>query len=234
VSDLIEYLRDINPQKLGCSISDIYRMLLRVPQFMTRNDFRAILSKEHKEMMEVNFSSHAEPKHYHVRGVLLYGAAEVVRSRICMDYLEPSRINKFGDLMKISHDGDRVSRAGDDGNYIPVKASCSDEYLNNLIADLASEDPERVLHGQLYMQPGSYACSTEQIDRMVDIACDVPGVVGAQIAGAGLGGCIMIMARKACVAAVEKALIKHYYKPNKLKPDIIACTTTEGAGLAQF
>lgn len=35
-------------------------------------------------------------------------------------------------------------------------------------------------------QPGDYACSTVEIDQMVDIASAVPGVRGARIAGAGL------------------------------------------------
>jgi galactokinase len=84
------------------------------------------------------------------------------------------------------------------------------------------------------MQPGSYACSTPQIDQMVDIACSIPGVAGAQIAGAGLGGCIMILSRKDAVYAVIETLISRYYKPNRLKPAVIPCITVEGAGLAQF
>jgi len=44
----------------------------------------------------------------------------------------------------------------------------------------------------------------------------------------------MILAKKDSVGAVQKALIKQYYKPDKLKPAIIPCTTTEGAGLAEF
>jgi len=46
-------------------------------------------------------------------------------------------------------------------------------------------------------QNPNFFCSTVRIDQMVDIACSVPGVVGSQIAGAGLGGCIMIVAKKA-------------------------------------
>lgn len=118
--------------------------------------------------------------------------------------------------------------------YRMTKALCSDEYLNQLIADLHSESPEKVLKAQLYMQPGSYACSTPEIDQMVDITSAVPGVVGAQIAGAGLGGCIMILAKKDRVAAARQALIQHYYRPAGLKPAVIPCIAVEGAGLAEF
>ena len=76
--------------------------------------------------------------------------------------------------------------------------------------------------------------STKEIDMMVDIACSVPGVAGAQIAGAGLGGCIMIMARKDAVDVVRRALVRKYYRPCGLKPVIINCITVAGAGLVEI
>ena len=234
IAGMVEYVRDLNPDKLGCSTSDIYRMLLKIPQSMTRKDFRTMLSSEHNEIIETNFSTHSEPKYYNVRGVLLFGAAEIARSRICMDYVESGRLEQFGTLMNVSHNGDRVSRPGREDRYTIIEADCSDEYLNKLITDLASEDPDKVLKAQMYIQPGSYGCSTVQIDQMVDIACSVPGVVGSQIAGAGLGGCIMIVAKKGCTDAVRRALVKQYYRPNRLKPAVIPCIMVEGAGLAEF
>ena len=234
IADVVEYVRDLNPEKLACTTSDIYRMLLKVPEFMTRKDFERSLAREHQETIDMNFSSHSDLGKYNVRGVLLFGAAECLRSRICIDYLTRGEVEHFGQLMRISHDGDRVSRPDSKGEYQPEQADCSDTALNRLITDLSSEDPNRVLKAQLYMQPGSYGCSTEEIDRMVDIACSVPGVAGAQIAGAGLGGCIMIMAKKEAVNAVRRALVKKYYRSNGLKPAIINCITVAGAGLAEF
>jgi len=234
MTGVLEYVRDLDPVKLGCLTSDIYRMLLKVPEYMSRSDFKNMLSKEYREMMETNFATHSEPEHYNVRGVLLYGAAETIRSKICIDYLASGRIERFGQLMNISHNGDRVSAYGTNDRYNIIAEDCSDEYLDRLINELASETPQKVLRAQLYMQPGSYRCSTEEVDRMVDIACSVPGVAGAQIAGAGLGGCIMIMVRRDNVESLGKALKSRYYTPSKLKPDIIPCTVTEGAGLAEF
>ncbi len=74
-----------------------------------------MLSREHRELIETNFATHAEPPAYHPRGVLLYGVAEILRSRMCVDLLEAGQVEAFGRLMKISHDGDRVSRPGPDG-----------------------------------------------------------------------------------------------------------------------
>ncbi len=234
IAGVVEHLRDVDPEKLGCSTSTIYRWLLKIPSVMRRKDFQSMLSREHQALLAMSFASHDEPPEYHPRGVLLYGIAEILRSRLAVGLLEAGRIEEFGDLMRISHDGDRVSRPDADGVYRPSEEDTSDACLNRLIDDLASEDPQRVLGAQLYRQPGSYACSTPEIDHMVDIASRVPGVAGAQIAGAGLGGCIMVLARKEAVESVRRALIREYYKPAGLKPAVLACTAVEGAGLVEF
>jgi N-acetylgalactosamine kinase len=234
IAATVQYVRDIDPVKLGCPTSDIYRFLMRVPERMTRKDFRSVLSGEHREMIEANFATHADPESYSPRGVLLFGAAEIVRAKMCVEYLEADRAEEFGRLMQVSHDGDRVSRPGPDGRYQAIPEDCSDAYLGRLIADLHSEDPQRVLGAQLYLQPGCYACSTPEIDQMVDIATAVPGVVGAQIAGAGLGGCIMVLVRRESAESLRKALVRHYYRPRDLKPVVLPCITVEGAGLVEF
>ncbi len=234
IAGTVEHLRDLDPDKLGYPTSDVYRWLLRVPETMTRNDFRVMLSQEHQRLLESSFATHAEPAAYHPRGVLLYGIAEIIRSRMCVDLLESGRVKEFGALMKISHDGDRVSRPGPDGSYQRLAANCDDEYIQRLLSDLSSENPQRVLRAQLCMQPGGYACSTPEIDQMVDIASAVPGVAGTQIAGAGLGGCIMVLVRQESVAALRKALASNYYRPRDLEPAAIPCVAVEGAGLVEF
>jgi len=230
----VEHLRDLDAARLGRPPSEIYRALLQVPETMTRKDFRDTLWPEYRELVEANFATHAEPPCYHPRGVLLFGIAEIQRSRQTVPLLESGEVEAFGRLMQISHDGDRVSRPGADGTYQPWQADCSDARLHALIADLASEDPQRVLRAQLAMQPGCYACSTPEIDELVDIACSVPGVAGAQLAGAGLGGCVMILARKDSVPKVRKVLAARYYRPRGLEPAAVPCITVEGAGLVAF
>jgi len=208
--------------------------LLNLPEYMSREDFRRMLTDEHKDLIEANFASHEDPGRYNVRGVLLFGIAEILRSKTCADYLDQERMEEFGRLMKVSHDGDRVSRANAAGSYVRFEQPCDDEYLNSLIADATSQNQNRVSKAQLLLQPGKYGCSTVEIDRMVDIACSVPGVVGAQIAGAGLGGCIMVLARKDAVETLSNALIESYYAPEDLDSEIIPCITAEGAGFAEF
>jgi N-acetylgalactosamine kinase len=234
IAGAVEHLRDLDPLKLGCATSDVYRWLAKVPQRMTRKDFRMVLSKQHQDLLESSFATHAEPEAYFPRGVLLFGIAEIMRSRMCVELLEFGQVATFGHLMKVSHDGDRVRCAGPNGDRLPYQYDSSDEHLRRLIDDLGSEDPQRVLKAQLWMQPGTYACSTPEIDEMVDVASAVPGVAGAQLAGAGLGGCIMILVERGRAEHVRRALAARYYRPHGLEPAAIPCITVEGAGLVEF
>ncbi|MBN1435554.1 MAG: NTP transferase domain-containing protein [Sedimentisphaerales bacterium] len=234
IKDAVQYLRDLNPQRLSCPTSDIYRMLLKIPQSATRKDILNMLSTDHKELIESSFATHRDPGSYSLRGVVLFGIAEIARSRICIDYLRAGKITELGRMMKISHDGDRVSSPDPSGKYKILQDPYTDQYLNKLIRDIRSEDPARVVNAQLYSQPGYYACSTVEIDQMVDIVNAIPEVAGAQIAGAGLGGCVMILVQKSAQQTVRQALTKNYYNPNKLTPAILDCITVQGAGLAQF
>jgi galactokinase len=231
---VLEHVRDIDPRKLGCEPCDIYRMLLKVPQYMTREDFQTELSGDRADLVDANFASHDPLDRYPVRGVLLFGAAETVRSETCIDYLARGELARFGTLMIRSHDGDRVARLGPGGAYRTIGDTTTDEHLQKLCAWATSEDPDRAEEAQLYLQPGSYGCSTPDIDRMVDLACSVEGVVGAQIAGAGLGGCVMILAKNEAAPALRQVLTRHYYRPKRLPPAVLPCIPVEGAGLVEF
>lgn len=131
--------------------------------------------------------------------------------------------------MNASHNGDRVVCHDRRGVAQPYQYRVSDEYLLNLIADLT--DPERVLAAQLEWQPGAYRCSTPEIDRMVDLSLEVSGVAGAQLAGAGLGGCMMVLAHHSATAALVERLAASYYAPRGVSPDISVCIPIAGSGV---
>jgi len=113
--------------------------------------------------------------------------------------------------MNISHNGDRVWSGG-----APYDNRVSDDYLNNLISDLLSQDEKRVAAAQIYNQPGGYGCSIRQIDDLVDFAVKQEGVIGAELSGAGLGGCIIILVKKDCSEKLLKELKAYYYDKNSL------------------
>ena len=80
-------------------------------------------------------------------------------------------------------------------------------------------------------QCGKYACSTEAIDHLVDISIGCEGVVGAQLAGAGLGGCMMILVRDSAVDKLMKRLREYFYRPRGLRFGAHVCSPVAGAGL---
>lgn len=232
---LLEHLRDVNARRLGCSAADIYRMLLEVPEAISRRRLVGMLSARHRERVDRIFSSHRPPETYALRGVLMFGIAECERSRLAPEVLRGGDLAAFGRMMNVSHDGDRVCRyrRGRSGRWrrSAYAYDVSDAAIAARCDDLTSGDDERTRAAGLDMQPGAYRCSTDRIDRMVDIARSVPGVYGAQLAGAGLGGCIMVLARPGAMGKLKRLLREQYYEPAGVEPDMHVCRPVEGSGL---
>ena len=227
---LLHHLRDVNTRNLGVPLSWIYRVLLHLPEQATRDALRAML---HGEDLDTLFASHEPPEDglYPVRGVILYGLAECERARRFADLLKERRVEELGRMMDVSHDGDRVSSHDAAGQASPYRAPTSNGYLLSLMDDLDSGDPQRVTAAQLEWQPGSYFCSLPEIDRMVDIARKTEGVMGAQLAGAGLGGCMMVLAHRDAAARVIERLSEAYYKPAGMPPRVLLCRPIAGSGV---
>lgn len=227
----MEHLRDVNPDTLGVSEAEIYAMLKVLPSRAVRADLRRALPVEMHERLEDIFAAHAEPEDgYRVRDVCLFGIAECLRSRDCLDLLAAGDTSGFGQLMNVSHDGDRVVRYSASGEPTPFSAAVDDAALDSLARRSRTGDSAAALR----LQPGGYACSTPRVDRMVDLTLAVPGVVGAQISGAGLGGCMMCLVEKEKTQEVIDRLAKAYYGPQGLAPAVYVCTPVEGAGIVSF
>ena len=228
-AERIEYLRDVNPERLECTEADILRLVARLPERIGRDALLRELEGQDTSRLESLFRTHSEPPDgYRVRGVCLFGITECLRSRDCAAMLEAGDVEAFGRLMTISHDGDRVSALGEDGVRRPISLDVGEERLLDLAA--ACERGE----AKLMEVPGSYACSTPELDSMVDIALGVEGVVGAQLAGAGLGGCIMVLAREDAVDRLREALIEGYYEPAGVEPQVQECVPVEGSGVFEL
>jgi len=227
-ASLLNHLRDVNTSTLNISLSRIYRILLHLPEGATRDELRALLPDED---LDVFFNQHKPPDDglYPIRGVVFYGLAEMERAKRFAAEMKAGRIEELGRLMNISHDGDRVISIAADGSERPYRAPTSNEVILSLIDDLESGDPDRVSRAQLHGQPGSYRCSLPEIDRMVQISLQTEGVVGAQLAGAGLGGCMMVLAHRDVVSNLATNLRRHYYQPQAKAPTILVCRPVAGS-----
>ena len=135
-----------------------------------------------------------------------------------------------GRLMYLSHDGDRVVTFDHDGTPRPWDNRVTDAYLQRLIDDVRCGDPVCENSARLWQQPGGYGCSCEELDHLVHIAQSVPGVVGANLTGAGLGGCVLVVVREAQTDALIEAVHDRYYGARDLEPSTIVCTSVAGAG----
>lgn len=225
---LIKHLRDINPENLGIMPSKIYEMLLQIPEKIAVTDlFNIFPEKDHSKIKNI-MSTHAPPKFYEIRSVLLYGISECRRSKICEKVLSEGDFKRFGKLMEVSHNGDRVAYYKD-SKMFPYDWSVTDDYLQSLIMDLKSENPIKVSNAQIEMQPGGYACSKPEIDYMVDLTKNIPGVIGSQLSGAGLGGCIMILAESGAVSQLIDVLNREYYHPKGLPEGTTVCSPVKGS-----
>ena len=83
-------------------------------------------------------------------------------------------------------------------------------------------------NGDLADLSGAYACSLPELDRIVDTARRQPGVEGAQLAGAGLGGCIMVLVQKPHTGGLLKTLTEQGIQADVFRPIAGACSLVMG------
>jgi len=228
---LIEHFRDVSPSRLGASLSELYRAISNLPRKLTRQGFRKAVAPTATGETERLFGSHHEPESgYDVRGVALFGAAECERSRLCADYLRRGDAAGLGRLMNVSHDGDRVTFAPGDGSRRDFLKMETDENILDLIRRAESDHPATRENAAIHLQPGSYRCSTQQVDLIVDIAKATEGVYGAQLSGAGLGGCAMILLDRRACPELRDNLREGYYGQQNLDSSFLVCTPIGGSG----
>ncbi len=233
---LIEYVRDIRPEILRVPVERIYEILLELPLEMSAAEIRQSFADDPRtwQRLQSYFDSAVDDDRYPIRGVMLFGISECGRAREAASCLENSDMAGLGELMRISHEGERCFRVSDDLRAEPWTADISDEYLHGRIADIHSGDPDREHRALLHLQYGAYRCSTCDIDAIVDIALRTPGVEGAQIAGAGLGGCAMVVVQAPAVAALKDRLDQLFYTPKNFPSGVIECIPAAGSCLVSI
>ena len=109
------------------------------------------------------------------KGVATFGINECRRAEECLALLKNHDYVALGEMMKASHDGDRLGR-------------------------------------------GEYECSTKKIDALCDRLNAMPGVLGSQLVGAGLGGCVIALVEKSAAGSVLSDLAKTGYTAFSCEP----------------
>ena len=189
--------------------SDIYRMLAKLPGQASRSELRALLADETAALDRI-FATHADPGVYDLRGVALYGISECARSRRFTEFLEKGDSVALGEMMKTSHNGDRITGL---------------RVTDAVLEDLAARNAD------IARECGAYGCSTEQIDALCDLLNATPGVLGSEIVGAGLGGSVIALIEKAKASAILETVGRDYYaklgEPNRA----FVCAASTGSSV---
>ena len=74
-----------------------------------------------------------------------------------------------------------------------------------------------------------YEVSGPELDLLVEIAGDVPGVLGARMTGAGFGGCTVNLVKDDAVDKLAEAIAAHYEKETDLRAEVYVCSAVNGA-----
>ena len=74
-----------------------------------------------------------------------------------------------------------------------------------------------------------YDVSGKELDLLVDIALNVPGVLGARMTGAGFGGCTVNIVERDAVPDLTDAINERYPRTTGLTPEIYICSAVNGA-----
>jgi len=219
------HLRDLRPETLGVPLAEIYRAIREIPERITREGLAASGPEDRGELEE-GYADHTMPEGgYPLRDILLYGLAEMARSREIGEFLAREDRERLARWVNRSHDGDRVSMIRDDVRCMWRPAPATDQELGRLIRLAEEGSPE----AELTEQTGAYLCSTPNVDEMVDLCLSVEGCLGAQILGGGLGGCMMALVDASAEPAVIERLKTGYFEPCDLPLDIWSIVPGEGA-----
>ena len=74
-----------------------------------------------------------------------------------------------------------------------------------------------------------YEVSCKELDLMVEIASEQPGLIGARMTGGGFGGCTINLVESAGVNDFKRNVAAEYFSRTGLTPEIFVSVASEGA-----
>ena len=87
----------------------------------------------------------------------------------------------------------------------------------------------RLMHEAHISYSHDFEASCVEADTMVDLAQDLPGLIGARLTGGGFGGCTINLVEKDKATAFANALAKRYQQATGITPEIHICHASDGA-----
>ena len=75
-----------------------------------------------------------------------------------------------------------------------------------------------------------YEVSCRELDVLVDLAFECPGVYGSRMTGGGFGGCTITLVRSDSVKHLEKKITTGYHTVTGITPSIYVCSAAQGGG----
>jgi galactokinase len=73
-----------------------------------------------------------------------------------------------------------------------------------------------------------YEVSGAELDMLVDISANTPGVLGARLTGAGFGGCVIAIAITDRADSALKTIVERYRQVTGLPGNGFACAASDG------
>ncbi len=211
------YLGDVAQQAI-LSEAQVYRFLRSLPRVIARDELFAAFG-EHGGGFQDGLQHTGEPtRGYRIRDVVAFGFSECARAKHARTLLASDDVGGFAAMMNRSQLGDRVTDVADD-------ASRRIKYLED--DDLSAMERQGTPIREI---AGDYHVSSKNIDRLIEIAMKVPGVLGARLTGAGMGGTVMVLGTKSFDEALDPILQRDYYEPLGREFQKIVIVPSEGAG----
>jgi galactokinase len=76
-----------------------------------------------------------------------------------------------------------------------------------------------------------FEVSSDELDRMVELAEKVDGVYGTRMTGGGFGGCTIALVQAVRVDEFRRLVGGGYERSTGSKPEIYVCSAADGVGL---
>jgi galactokinase len=91
----------------------------------------------------------------------------------------------------------------------------------------------RLMHDSHVSLRDDYQVSCAELDLMVELAENFPGVFGSRMTGGGFGGCTINLVRAEAVDDFQRHVARAYEKSTGLAPQIFVTSAAEGASEVQ-